>query len=172
MIDRRLLVHAVKETKKPTCTFSIQTPYLPRLCCYEQEAFALAQALNLEVLTWRDSDGWMTACVGVASQRAAEILKDAPKFFAEFPLSTLPLLIDDLTGLSPAHAVAVLERGHKTPEAAACLGLLFGFPVCCIHYFLNTRHFGAEWEQRTFTDVGYVQCEDCFRKNRKPPWFS
>lgn len=78
-----------------------------------------------------------------------------------------------------AEAIAYLYSYHRLddnknpypnnmarPEVALLLGLLFGYRVCCIRYYLETRYFGAPryLEKTAFNKSGVylgVLCENC-----------
>ena len=47
-------------------------------------------------------------------------------------------------------------------DRARALGLVFGYPECCVEAFLELRHLGEP--ERKFHGTGFVPCETCDRE--------
>lgn len=171
MVDRRELVRGVIWGMKPACEFSSQGPNGLIFSDHGQEALKLARRFNLEVIERELSSGWVNVIIGVPNAKARDILKNAKDSFNDLGVSReLGRVIKELGKCSIAQAVVkLLEKEHNKPEIVICWGLLFGFPVCCIRYFVETRCTVKQYEPRC-GDVGYVQCDACYAANVIPPW--
>lgn len=75
-------------------------------------------------------------------------------------------LIQDIRNLSITEAVIfLLTHIHyvRCAEFAVCAGLLFGYPICCIRYFVETRHIHKFYPRLDGDDdnAGRVLCNSC-----------
>lgn len=104
---------------------------------------------------------------------AQDILRDISEIFSDLDFAdSLNDIINQTKKMSIFQAVFYL-LGHgnyvKGPEIAACVGLLFGYPSCCVRYFIKTRYFGfphSDKKEAKHADV-YILCEKCRKKHKK-----
>ncbi len=132
-----------------------------------------SQRFNFDIGNCKALGDYCPVIVIARKGMAIDILKDAPEIFGDFNfVERLSEVIGQVKRMSIFQAVFFL-LGHEDyvtgPEIAACLGLLFGYPSCCIRYFIKTRYFGFPCSIRTemkHADT-YIICEKCRKKHQK-----
>lgn len=139
--------------------------------------------LGLEVKTCSETGSSTSVTVIARRGIAKEVLrrKDV-QFFSSFNFKDrLAILVKQIKGMSILDAVVYLlnSPGYiEDPAIEVCVGLLFGYPVCCIQYFIETSHFGIprdpkeELENRysELFHVEYALCKRCREKRLFAIW--
>jgi predicted nucleotidyltransferase len=162
------LLNVVAEGKKPAC----ELPLRP-------DTIHAAGLLGLEIRCSPRSAGLFSR----SDRLASEFVEGATEYFADLlPESVLGEYAQMVRCDHPAEALRII-RWHMagmygwSSGFAAChviIGLLFGYPRCCIRYFIEnlSRDVAAGRKQAPQQGKGfeYLRCERCRREDIQAAW--
>ena len=128
-----------------------------------------AKRANLQIGVCQETGSSFPVTVIAHKGAAIDILARAPDTFSDFPFAHhLSSLIDQIKEMSIFEAILFLlphKDYGRCPEIDVCVGLLFGYPPCCIRYFVEIRYLGVPYsreEDRSHTaNAGRVLCKEC-----------
>lgn len=131
---------------------------------------AFSEENNFEILEQDKED---TQCVIAPKKKVSELpLKVVFDHFPEYK-QELDSLVEHISGMSIARGVLYLINNHpkdlknvEKPEVAILLGLFFGYPMCDIRYYVDTRFGNKKPHEMEYVgeSVGRVLCEGCAKK--------
>ncbi len=159
------LLDLVTSCGKPACAIRAPSALLIRI----------ASVLQLERQYYRFENTPHMICARPETQ-ALPLIEKASELFRSMPLAKdIENSIAEVKNMSAAAAILfigdrlILKRG--IPADQLLLGLLYGYPPCCVRYGVERLYNGTRHAHETHDGFGYyVRCETCAKADIWAPW--